>query len=88
MRGLRLVLLGLPLLVSACGSSAAPPALSVTCNGSLALTGATSIDVSSNSGGSGAVLTFPDPANAGHTGTIPITAGERCSIAPALNVAK
>lgn len=89
MRLVRLALLGLPLAasVSACGHSApTTPTLSVTCNGSLSLAGATSIDVASVPGG-GTVMSFPDPANPDHTGTLPVTVGQPCTIAPILNKA-
>lgn len=89
MRLVRLVLLGLPITasLSACGHSAPmTPTLSVTCNGSLSLAGAASIDVASVAGG-GTLMSFPDPANPGHTGTLPVTTGQPCTIAPVLNKA-
>ena len=80
-----LAVLGLPLLVSACGhSTPATATLSVSCGGTLTLAGATSIDASGSSG-SGTVLNFPDPANAGRTGTIAVAPGQPCTITPVLN---
>lgn len=61
------------------GSSAST--VSVTCGGQIALAGAQSVEVSGDSRG-GAVLQFPDPVNAGHTGQIPVPPGTRCTVAP------
>ena len=78
---IRLALLLLALPFGGC-SAAALTTLSVTCDGSLTLSGAKSIDIVPNTANSGAVLSFPDPANEGRTGSIPVTAGRRCTIAP------
>ncbi len=82
------VLLALSVALSACGSSSPTATLFVKCAGSTALAGASSIDVLADGPGKGAVLSFPDPANAGQTGTIPVTAGNRCTVLPILNVEK
>lgn len=88
MRLLRLARFGLPLLglpptLSGCGHAGpATPTLSVSCGGSLMLAGATAVDVATAPGGSGAMLSFPDPANPGHTGTLPVPPGESCAITP------
>jgi len=85
MRLVRLVLLGLPVGLSACGhSSPSTATLSVTCDGTLTLAGAASIEVATAPGGTGTVLSFPDPVNPGHTGTLPISGGRACTIAPVL----
>jgi hypothetical protein len=76
-----LTVLALPLSLAACGGSSSAPTLSVSCNGSASLEGATSIDVAPGTSG-GAVLSFPDPANHGHTGTIAIAPGNKCTIGP------
>jgi hypothetical protein len=81
-----LLVLSIPL--SACGSSTPTATLSVKCAGSTALAGATSLDVLADPGGKGTVLSFPDPANIGQTGTIPISAANRCTVLPILNVEK
>ncbi len=86
---MRLVRLGLslsPLLVAGCGGHSDPgtPTLTVTCNGSLSLAGAASVTVMSAPGGNGATLSFPDPVNAGQTGSLPVPAGQACTIAPTL----
>jgi hypothetical protein len=79
MRRSGLVLLLLSLAVSAC-SSTPPVSLFVTCGGSTALAGAASIDVLVDPVAKSTVLSFPDPVNAGHTGTIAVTS--RCTITP------
>ncbi len=81
-------LMALSVALTACGSSSSTATLSVKCAGSTALAGAASLDVLADVPGKGAVLSFPDPANAGQTGTIPITAGNRCTVLPILNVEK
>ena len=79
-----LAILALPLAAAACGHSdnKSTPTLSVTCEGNLRLAGAASIDVATVGGGT--MLSFPDPANPGHTGTLPLSPGTPCSIAPEL----
>lgn len=89
MRLVRLVslclpILGVPLLLSACGHHDSAPSLAVSCNGRLVLAGASSIDVTSLAGKS-TMLSFPDPANPGHVGTLPVPDGQPCTIAPLVN---
>ncbi len=83
MRLARLVL-PLPLLAAGCGGHAdkSTPTLSVTCEGNLRLAGAASIDVATVGGGT--LLSFPDPANPGHTGTLPLSPGTPCTVTPEL----
>ncbi len=80
-----LAILVLPLAAAACGHSDAKstPTLSVTCDGSLRLAGAASIDVATVGGGT--LLSFPDPANPGHTGSLPLSPGTPCTIAPVVD---
>ena len=87
MRPTSLAILVLPLAAAACGHSDAKstPTLSVTCDGTLRLAGAASIDVATVGGGT--LLSFPDPANPGHTGTLPLSAGTPCTIAPVIDKA-
>ena len=86
---MRLVRLGLslsPLLAAGCGhSDPGTPTLTVTCNGSLSLAGAASVTVTSAPGGNGTTLSFPDPVNAGQTGSLPLPAGQACTIASTLS---
>lgn len=87
MQPIRLARDGLLLLgLAGCGHSGpSAPTLSVSCGGSLMLAGATTIDVATAAGGRGTVLSFADPADPGHTGTLPVTPGQSCSIAPVVN---
>lgn len=79
-RRLRLVpVLAVPAALAACGHSEQVASLSVTCGGSLQLAGATSVQV--NALATGTQLSFPDPANPGHTGTLPVQSGQPCTIA-------
>ena len=83
MRLVRLGLLASPLLVAGCGhSESGTPTLTVTCNGSVSLAGAATVTVMSAPGGNGATLSFPDPVNAGQTGSLPVPAGQACTITP------
>jgi len=70
--------LALPLALAACGGDAPKETLSVTCNGSLMLAGTSTLTVDSKDGG--AVLSFPDPANPDHTGSLTVAAGQPCTI--------
>ncbi len=74
-----LAVVALPVSLAACGGSPEAGTVAVNCGaGGTSLAGARSIDVTP--GANGTVLTFPDPANAGHTGTIAIAPGGRCTI--------
>lgn len=79
-------LLFLPVLLAGCGGSPLANTVSVTCDGSLRLAGAKSIDVVSGAANTEATLSFPDPVNEAHTGTIQVTPGSRCTIAPTSKV--
>lgn len=74
-------MIGVPALLSACGSADTTSSLSVACNGTLVLAGAKSIDVTYLAGKS-TMLSFPDPANPGHIGTLPVSDGQPCTITP------
>jgi hypothetical protein len=82
MRLMWLLPLALPLLLSACGSHDPAISLTVRCDGSIALVGAKSVDVITDSVTGNTTLSFPDPVNPDHTGTIPVTRGSRCSVGP------
>lgn len=84
MRLLRLALVGLPIGLSACGHSDPTASLSVVCGGETTLAGAASIDVAPAPGGASTLLSFPDPANPGRTGTLSVTGGHPCTITPVL----
>ena len=81
------VVFGLAPLLAGCGHSTPGPAtLSVTCDGSLMLSGAATISAAPTAGG--AALSFPDPVNPGQTGSLPIQSGHVCVIAPEAGAAK
>ena len=77
----RVALLMLPGLLAACGGSAKESTVWVKCHGNLVLSGAKSVSVAIDPS-QGPVLTFPDPANAGKNGSIPITKDNDCTISP------
>jgi hypothetical protein len=73
----------LPLTLAGCGGDDKPAVtVTVTCRGSTALVGARSIDVLGDTVNGRTVMSFPDPANSGKTGTLAVGPGERCSIKP------
>ena len=78
----RLAWLAIPLLLAACGGSKSTPALSVVCSGGVQLAGAASIDVLGDVVNGRPTLSFPDPANAGKTGTIAVEPRGQCRITP------
>jgi hypothetical protein len=70
------VLVGLAFVLAGCGhSSPGPATLSVTCDGSLMLSGASTISAAAS--GAGTTLSFPDPVNPGQTGTLRDRSGGR-----------
>ncbi|MCQ8240707.1 hypothetical protein [Rhizosaccharibacter radicis] len=72
-------LLGTALLLSGCGHDDKVASLSVTCNGSLVLAGARSVEVNATSGTTS--LSFPDPNNPDHTGSLQVEPGRPCTVA-------
>jgi hypothetical protein len=68
-------------LLTGCGSSTRDPSVWVHCHGTLVLSGAKSVDVIVDPA-RGPLLSYPDPANPGQTGTIPVTKDNDCTIAP------
>ena len=82
MRLRHLVWLCLPVVLAGCGGDKPATTLSVTCGGSTALAGARSIDVLGGPVNGQTVVSFPDPANRGQTGTLVVPAHGRCTINP------
>jgi hypothetical protein len=75
-----LALIALPAALAACGGSSKEAAtINATCGDGTSLVGVISIKVEPVAG-KGTVLSFPDPANAGKTGTIVVTEGRACTI--------
>ena len=82
MRVWRLDWLVLPIVLVGCGGDKPAATLSVTCNGSIALVGARSVDALGDQVNGRTTLSFPDPANVGKTGTLIVPPHDRCSITP------
>ena len=78
----RLAWLMIPLSLAACGGGKSAGTLSVTCDGGTELFGAASIEVLGDVVGGHPTLRFPDPANAGKTGTIAVQQHGSCKITP------
>jgi hypothetical protein len=73
-----------PIVLVGCGGDKPAATLTVTCGGSVALAGASSIDVLGDQVNGRTTLSFPDPANTGKTGGLIVPPHERCSIAPTI----
>ena len=87
MRLWHLGLLCVPVGLAGCGGDKPAATISVTCSGNVALVGARSIDVLGDHMNGQTVLSFPDPANRGHTGTLVVPAHDRCTINPTVGSA-
>ena len=75
---IRFLVLILPLAAAGCGhSDPGPVTLSVSCDNQLLLAGAASVQATATAGGT--TLTYPDPVNAGHTGTMAVQPGHPCT---------
>jgi hypothetical protein len=72
----------LPVVLASCGDDKPTSSISVICGGSSALVGARSIDVLGDQVNGKTVLSFPDPANRGQTGTLVVPSHDRCTISP------
>jgi hypothetical protein len=72
----------LPVLALAgCGHSDPDPiTLSVSCDSSLLLAGAKSLQLVASA--QGTTMSYPDPVNTGHTGTIALQPGHPCTVTP------
>jgi hypothetical protein len=77
----RLALLLLTGVLAGCGGSKKEVTFWVKCHDNLVLSGAKSVDVTIDPT-QGPVLSYPDPANPGKTGTIQITKDNDCTISP------
>ncbi len=74
----------LPFILAGCGGDKPAATVSVTCDGSVALVGARSIDVLGDPVNGRVTMSFPDPVNAGKTNTLFVTPKGRCSISPVI----
>jgi hypothetical protein len=70
------------LSLAGCGGDKPSATLSVICGGGTQLVGATSIDVLGDVDNGRPTMSFPDPANAGKTGTISVPPHDHCKITP------
>ena len=82
MRLWHLAWLCLPVVLTGCGGDKPAATISVTCGRGTALVGASSIDVLGDQVNGRTVLSFPDPANRGQTGTLVVPPHDTCKINP------
>jgi hypothetical protein len=78
----RLVSVSFLLILAACGGGKSANTLSVTCSTGTQLVGAESIDVLGDLANGQPKMEFPDPANAGQTGSILVQPHNHCKITP------
>jgi hypothetical protein len=78
----RLACLVLLLSLADCGGGKTSTTLSVICAGGTQLFGAASVDVPGDVADGRPTMNFPDPANAGQTGTITVRPHDHCKITP------
>jgi hypothetical protein len=84
MRARQLGWLFVPIVLVGCGGDKPAATLSITCGGSAALVGATSIDVLGDQVNGRTAFTYPDPANRGKTGALSVPPHDRCTITPVI----
>jgi len=84
MRRLACLILIVPLV--ACGGRKEASTISVTCSDGVRLVGAVSVDVPGDLADGRPAMKFPDPANAGKTGTITVQPHQHCTIAPTAKI--
>ena len=82
----RLACLILIASLAACGGRKESSTISVTCSDGVRLVGAASVDVLGDLADGRAAMKFPDPANAGRTGTITVQPHQHCTIAPTAKI--
>ena len=68
--------------LAACGGRKEATTISVNCSDGVRLVGAVSVDVLGDLADGRPAMKYPDPANAGRTGTITIQPHQDCTIAP------
>jgi hypothetical protein len=76
----RLAWLCLPLLLAGCGGKKSAPPVSVTCSNGVSVYGVEAVHLSGDLVNGRPVLTFADPVNPGHTGTVTVPPREHCDI--------
>jgi hypothetical protein len=70
----------LVLTLAGCGGSKAPTTLTITCADGTEVIGTASVDVLGDLANGRPTMNFPDPTNAGKTGTISIPPSSHCKI--------
>jgi hypothetical protein len=72
----------LPIVLAGCGGDKPSATVSVTCGGAASLVGARSVDVLGDQVNGRTVMSFPDPANRGQTGSLAVPSHDKCTITP------
>jgi hypothetical protein len=70
------------LALAGCGGSKSATTLTVTCTDGTEVIGTASVDVSGDLVNGRPTMSFPDPANAGKTGTVSVQPSGHCKITP------
>ena len=76
----RAAVLLVALALAGCGGSKSAGTLTVTCSDGTEVIGASSVDLSGDLVNGRPTMSFPDPANAGKTGTISAPPSGHCKI--------
>ena len=79
----RTAVLVVALMLAGCGGSKSSTTLTVTCSDGTEVIGTASVDVSGDLTNGRPTMSFPDPVNAGKTGTIAVQPSGHCKITPA-----
>lgn len=81
-----LVWLALLAPLAACGGHKEATTISVNCSDGVRLVGAVSVDVLGELADGRPAMKYPDPANAGRTGTITVQPHQHCTITPTAKI--
>jgi hypothetical protein len=81
-----LICLALLALLAACGGRKEATTISVNCSDGVQLVGAVSVDLLGDLADGRPAMKYPDPANAGRTGTITIQPHQHCTIMPTAKI--
>jgi len=81
----RLLWLMIPLAVAGCGGGKSSETINVTCSDGTELHGAASAEVLGDVQNGHPTIAFPDPVNAGRTGTITVPPHGSCKITGTIN---
>lgn len=85
-RPVQLAAIAALLPLAACGGSSDTGTLTLRCMGGATVVGVHQVAVTMQAAGTAATpqatLVYPDPVNPGHTGSVGVAPGQRCTIAP------